>query len=183
MERGPIGIIMNSDYTHELKIWPEFFASILNGTKTFEVRKNDRDFKIGDRILLREYEPDTNTYTGDNLLISITYVLHGDPVWGLALNMCIFAFDILQPSGKIQPDQWWLAQLDRYGNPTLKDGAHPEQKGAQKARYLYRSLNLDDPNVNYSIVKLEFYPPDASSEGVDHDAINILQRAMQHMVK
>ena len=33
--------------THDLKTWPEYFAEIANGNKTFELRKNDRDFESG----------------------------------------------------------------------------------------------------------------------------------------
>ena len=39
---------------HELKTWPQFFDSIVDGTKTFELRKDDRGFEVGDAVLLRE---------------------------------------------------------------------------------------------------------------------------------
>lgn len=35
---------------HELKIKQCFLCHILEGKKTFEVRKNDRDFQVGDTI-------------------------------------------------------------------------------------------------------------------------------------
>ena len=41
---------------HELKIQSEYFVAVNNKTKTFEIRKNDRDFKVGDKILLREID-------------------------------------------------------------------------------------------------------------------------------
>ena len=40
---------------HELKIWPEYFDPVEAGLKTFEIRKNDRGFAMGDRLLLREF--------------------------------------------------------------------------------------------------------------------------------
>lgn len=43
--------------THDLKCWPSFFEPIANGVKPFEVRSNDREFKVGDVLLLREFEP------------------------------------------------------------------------------------------------------------------------------
>ncbi|CCN48926.1 conserved hypothetical protein [Vibrio nigripulchritudo MADA3029] len=39
---------------HELKIQPEFLKAIIEEKKTFEIRKNDRDFKVGDRAKLSD---------------------------------------------------------------------------------------------------------------------------------
>ncbi|AYV20470.1 DUF3850 domain-containing protein [Vibrio mediterranei] len=41
---------------HRLKIKPEYLISIIEGNKTFEIRKNDRDFKVGDRVCLVDEE-------------------------------------------------------------------------------------------------------------------------------
>lgn len=70
---------------HELKCWPAFFQAILDGDKTFEVRKNDRGFQKGDVLRLREYDPTTSyvypsgRYTGRDLLMVVGYVLSGFP--------------------------------------------------------------------------------------------------------
>lgn len=42
---------------HELKIWPQFYCRVLDGSKTFEVRDNDRFFQPGDTVVLKEYDP------------------------------------------------------------------------------------------------------------------------------
>jgi hypothetical protein len=42
--------------THKLKTWPEFFKAILAGDKTFEIRKDDRGFKVGDTLRLLEFD-------------------------------------------------------------------------------------------------------------------------------
>lgn len=39
--------------THRLKINERYADAVLNGTKTFEIRKNDRNFKVGDKIVFR----------------------------------------------------------------------------------------------------------------------------------
>lgn len=43
---------------HELKIWPQFYQRVADGSKTFEVRNNDRNFQFGDTVTLREYDPE-----------------------------------------------------------------------------------------------------------------------------
>ena len=35
---------------HTLKILPKYYVAIINGEKTFELRKNDRDYRVGDLI-------------------------------------------------------------------------------------------------------------------------------------
>lgn len=59
---------------HELKTLPEFFQALWCGDKTFEIRENDRDFKERDEIVLREYEPESKSYTGRKINGFITYV-------------------------------------------------------------------------------------------------------------
>jgi hypothetical protein len=59
---------------HELKIHPAHFNDVISGAKPFEVRKNDRDYKVGDNIVLNEYNPETQKYTGEWALYEITIV-------------------------------------------------------------------------------------------------------------
>lgn len=61
---------------HELKTVQPFFDDVLTGKKKFEVRKNDRNFKVNDELLLREYIPETKSYTGRELQMVITYILN-----------------------------------------------------------------------------------------------------------
>lgn len=62
---------------HELKVDRKYFISIAQGKKTFEVRKNDRDFQIGDFLALNETEktPGGVNYTGDAVLAIVKYIL------------------------------------------------------------------------------------------------------------
>lgn len=60
---------------HELKTWPEYYQSVADGFKTFEVRKDDRNYKIWDYLKLMEWDPTTNAYTGRELGCAITYIL------------------------------------------------------------------------------------------------------------
>lgn len=60
---------------HDLKCWPSFFQSTLDGDKTFEVRNNDRNFLVGDTVRLKEYDPEKQYYTGREKTFTISYVL------------------------------------------------------------------------------------------------------------
>ena len=42
---------------HTLKTWPKPFEAVWEDKKRFEFRQNDRDFKVGDRLVLREWVP------------------------------------------------------------------------------------------------------------------------------
>lgn len=77
---------------HELKILSKYFERVRNDKKTFEIRKNDRDFQTGDEIILNEF--DGIQYTGRNVRGKITYVFHGGE-YGLDIGYCIFSFKII----------------------------------------------------------------------------------------
>lgn len=60
---------------HHLKAWPEYFHAVKSGKKTFEVRKDDRGFAVGDRLHLMEYEG--GRYTGRSINREVLYILSG----------------------------------------------------------------------------------------------------------
>lgn len=62
--------------THELKISPKYYLLVSNGTKKFEVRLNDRDFKEGDTVILKEFNVAENIFTGCELTFKIGFVLN-----------------------------------------------------------------------------------------------------------
>lgn len=59
---------------HDLKTWPHQFRELRSGRKTAEFRKNDRGFCVGDYLVLREWIPTTERYTGECLFYEITNV-------------------------------------------------------------------------------------------------------------
>lgn len=64
---------------HSLKAWPVYFNEVLRGEKNHELRRDDRDFRAGDRILLNEWVPDKvriapRGYTGRVVRGTITRV-------------------------------------------------------------------------------------------------------------
>lgn len=58
---------------HELKTEPPFFDRVVDGSKPFEVRKDDRGFQPGDTLWLREWSQDAG-YTGREARRRVTYL-------------------------------------------------------------------------------------------------------------
>lgn len=67
--------------THQIKLWPEFYEAVMDGRKTFEIRRDDRDggFHVGDYLILREWDPADakRGYTGKQTSRRVSYVLSG----------------------------------------------------------------------------------------------------------
>jgi hypothetical protein len=59
---------------HELKTWPEFYERVASSVKTFEIRKNDRGFAAGDTLILMEFDPAHDAYTGRVMARDVSYV-------------------------------------------------------------------------------------------------------------
>lgn len=72
---------------HELKILPEYFEQVQNGNKTFELRKDDRNYDKFDYLYLREYWD--GRYTGREEMKQVTYVLRDVEDYGLKKGFVI----------------------------------------------------------------------------------------------
>ncbi|MBI1863989.1 DUF3850 domain-containing protein [Candidatus Woesebacteria bacterium] len=59
----------------EKKTWPTMFEKILSGTKNFDMRIADFECEPGDTLILKEYDPGTQKYTGREISKKITFVL------------------------------------------------------------------------------------------------------------
>lgn len=84
---------------HDLKISPKYYDAVLNGYKTFEVRKLDRPYNIGDTVILREFDYKDLDYTGRmNIKAEIRYILtSNDFPDGLQEGYGILGLDRIQP--------------------------------------------------------------------------------------
>lgn len=89
---------------HQLKTWPQYFEQVRLGNKTFEARKDDRDFEVGDDLRLVEWCPESKEFTGRKLDRVITYVLrnteHVSPGFCI-LGMQERATTIVAPSSRV----------------------------------------------------------------------------------
>lgn len=85
---------------HVLKTWPEYFEAVRRGQKTFEGRKNDRNFQVGDTVILHKTNEDGTQYTyigkdgkpciEYDLRFEIGFILHGGQ-FGIQEGWCVFS--------------------------------------------------------------------------------------------
>ena len=75
---------------HRLKSWPDQFKDVIAGKKKHEYRENDRDFKIGDTIILKEFDPELCQYTGNSFIVKICYITAGAQ-FGIPPGYCILS--------------------------------------------------------------------------------------------
>lgn len=76
--------------THELKILPPFYNAVVSGEKTFEIRLNDRDFRSGDLVFLKEYSKKDSCFTGRMVSAEIGFVYKGTE-YGVQEGYCVFS--------------------------------------------------------------------------------------------
>ena len=132
--------------THRIKVWPEFFAALLDGTKTFEVRRDDRGYAVGDVLVLQEWDPHyfTNTrngsYTDQEMEVLITYKLPGGR-FGLDPNWCVLGFGPFDP----EPDDDAVTTMNRGMLEVLK--RFVEMLGAYSAQSPEEKRLVDDGRV------------------------------------
>lgn len=72
---------------HELKIHPLYFKDVMLGIKKFEIRLNDRNYQERDNLILKEWNPETNQYTGRQTVRIVSDVFEKLP--GLLPNYVI----------------------------------------------------------------------------------------------
>ena len=67
--------VKTDNRVHELKIYAKYWDDIYSGRKTFEIRKNDRDYRKDDILVFRKYDPVTDSTDKNWVLICrVTYI-------------------------------------------------------------------------------------------------------------
>lgn len=84
--------------THILKSWPHLFKDIKDGIKHHELRRHDRPFEVLDILVLREFVPGTQEYTGREIKRRISYITSVDNPCalsnvGLMPGFCILSIE------------------------------------------------------------------------------------------
>ena len=95
MSRSLIDILMGSfgeevRTIHDLKSWPKEFVSLVGRVKRHEVRRCDRDYQVGDWLMLREWNPETKKYSGNKLFREITHITPAG-AFGLPEDVCVLS--------------------------------------------------------------------------------------------
>jgi len=59
----------------EKKTVPDLFEKVINGEKNFDLRIAEFECEAGDVLVLREWDPEMNEYTGRELEKTLTFVM------------------------------------------------------------------------------------------------------------
>lgn len=125
---APVGeAVAGPGKTHDLKTDPDVFDAVWNGLKTFEIRFNDRNFKVGDWLSLHETKHSGSQmkagasliYTGRSMLRQVSHVLSG---YGLADGwVCL---SLVAPAPALSKEQ---TEAIASSIRSLRYGAHPHR--------------------------------------------------------
>ncbi|TBM24384.1 DUF3850 domain-containing protein [Hafnia alvei] len=100
--------------THLLKIKPDFFSAVVNGKKTAELRKNDRDFHEGQVLILREWI--RGKYTGMTVTVRITHITPCKGFINDETNWVVLSFkkiiNSLEHWYSADDKEWWIGHFD-----------------------------------------------------------------------
>jgi hypothetical protein len=81
--------VLPTGTVHKVKSWSHFYDAIVMGTKTHELRHDDRNYQVGDKMLLQKFDNIQGKYTGDECLVEITYITNRN-------KPCAFSGSVLQ---------------------------------------------------------------------------------------
>ena len=74
---------------HELKTIPPHFGEMKEGFKRWELRRDDRGFRVGDLLHLLEWDAVRSQHTGRHLLVRVERIRSELPGAGLAEGFVI----------------------------------------------------------------------------------------------
>ena len=101
---------------HTLKVWSRFFDPLCDKDKTFEIRRNDRGYAVGDVLHLCEYDPALESYSGYACYRVVTYVAEAAGLPGAPLREGFVVLGLSAPS-------WLPGEQEVDDRLTLRCGA------------------------------------------------------------
>lgn len=160
--------------THELKTWSKPFEAILKGEKTYEIRKEDRSFEVGDSLLLKEFDAHAEcdgegviwegptfaqktsqvccpaphgVYSGREIRVKVTYKTEGGQ-WGLPDELCVLGIAPEDKYGRALAAVRPVVCTKTTGVPCY-DKAKPDEPV-----FVLRAQDLTSPTVICEWIKL-----------------------------
>lgn len=91
---------------HYLKCWPECYQAMKEDRKKFEYRFNDRQFKVGDLLVLMELDSDHERYTGRSIRALVKSIWVALP--NLPVGYCIMDIELMKVRKK------WDGEVEVY---------------------------------------------------------------------
>lgn len=178
---------------HDLKIWPEYFEEVISGRKPFEIRKNDRNYRKGDILLLREWVPETHKYTGREARYIVTYMM-GNGIWTnhdfVVMGIRALPLPSTPDDGKAEPVAGedvdaLMAQLREKSNWRKDVHADLHRKAADVIGALmkgHRSSPAGDGAIREALERLEASEPRAKDDIVLSFAVGCAIDAMKSVL-
>ncbi len=90
---------------HELKCHPHFFAAIVEGKKTFEIRRDDRKYRVGDTMTLREYDPSFGYTRNETGPFEIAYLMTAEDFPAILPGFVIMGLGGLPKNVTVRSDE------------------------------------------------------------------------------
>ncbi len=115
------------------KVWLEYFEQILSGNKKFELRLADFDVQEGDMLVLQEWDQHKQEYTGRQVSVKVTYVLHTKDL-----------------------QFWQPLEIEKYGYQVVQfDILTAEKRSAYRPKGRCIARNSSEPEIASFIPRLE----------------------------
>jgi hypothetical protein len=78
---------------HRVKCLESHYKDVAKGIKPFEFRRNDRDYQVGDILILQRTSEKTYKILKGEIAVEVTYILHGrhGGLVGLPYGYCCMA--------------------------------------------------------------------------------------------
>jgi hypothetical protein len=117
--------------SHDLKCWPPQFDALMDGTKTHEVRVDDRGYQVGDLLVLHEWDPNGKEYSGREIRRVVSHVTSGGS-FGLPPGLVVMSVKPDIEHGPRLSDAELLGSVDaavwaREFCKTWRQVVHPDQ--------------------------------------------------------
>lgn len=141
----------NGNTIHKIKLSHNFFDDVCSGKKSFELRRNDRGYRVGDILEITEFKGGKST--GRTGRVQVTYFLDG--FTGLDDGYCILA-TVPMDGGERHPADAKQIKPSEPIQPELPDLKNNDQRKEWLRGYKNWGLWYEDENIGCRYYKYDF---------------------------